>query len=153
MRRPQPGDWVLPDKAPFEAIPIFGCQPFGANTTKCNDVHPGRTDPETGIRDGRMPSGTHCVCMVCNQSGREGHPGLRQTAGDVLRIREWVPPGGGDQWSSLDTAEPTKYQAPAIPDKPKTRKEKRAERFGHVLPMSPDEIARRIESGRATVCA
>jgi hypothetical protein len=66
-------DWIPPDKSGPKLTPIFGCNPFGADT-RCDHVH-----------HGPIPRGSRCCCMVCHQSGLDhiALPGRIDTAGAI----------------------------------------------------------------------
>jgi len=72
---------------------------------------------------GPIPEGSNLVCMVCYQSGRDGHPSLKETAADKIRLKGWEPEGGKDQWGHATEA--TAYEAPKAAEKA-TRKQRRA---------------------------
>lgn len=76
-----------------------------------------------------IPLGSRLCCMVCDQSGLDGHPHLKKTAVDEAALKAWKPPEGGDAWSTPDLAEPTTYTPPAAARRaePRTRRQKRAE--------------------------
>lgn len=101
--------------------PIFGPKAWGADST-CRDVHP----------NGPIPKGHRSCCMANHCTGIEGHPALRETASGRLRLQNWKPEDEkGDQWSGRSSggAEPTRYVGSAPAEPPKTRKQKRAEKY------------------------
>lgn len=152
LRRPRADDFVVPEKVvPFEAVPIFGCQPFGANTT-CDAIHPG----------GPIPDGSRCYCVVCCATGRDDHPKLQRTASDLAYLKAWYPENRRDEWTPMGGtgAEPTVYTPPKS-DAPLTRKQRRAIQYAHRLasganeaaPMDPAQLDHAIESRHARVLA
>lgn len=53
---------------------------------------------------GPIPEGSTLCCMVCHQSGMDGHPGLKETAAGKLRLKGWEPEDGEDQWGRATEA-------------------------------------------------
>jgi hypothetical protein len=113
--------------------PIFGPCPWSHLST-CQQVHP----------RGDIPSGSKCCCMACHRTGVEKHAAFRETAAGMLRLKEWQPEGGKDEWSpEADRPEPTRYEGPPKPEPVLTRKQKRDIKYGRNGDAPPDPCSAR----------
>jgi hypothetical protein len=145
MSRSNWSEWRRPEKASLSDLyPIFGCQPFGANT-QCADIH-----------HGPIPDGDPAFCAVCFQSGLDDHADLKITATDRIAAKNWEPVGGKDAWGHATEA--TAYdggrpEGKAVPTRKKRRAEAYGERSVRAEPMDPDRLSRAIDRRAATVIA
>ena len=149
MSRAEWHNWKAPDRRPVtDMYPIFGCRPFGANTT-CGDIH---------HRD--IPTGDAACCAVCSQSGLDDRRELRVTTADELRTRNWKPKNGRDQWTvdatQIPAEQPTAYRPPETADRT-TRRQRRATRWGRnsvpAVTVDPAVLQRAIDDRSATMMA
>ncbi len=63
-------DYVPPSPKGPRAVLFFGCQPYGANTDKCEHIHPrGPINPDDG---------SSIMGACCHKFGKENHASLRR---------------------------------------------------------------------------